>query len=67
MAVLGNSFEMVSEVYVETMFEKAIQVMRQMGGTAWAVFWQLGHQTKQWEPNADEPGCQGWAGAIRRR
>jgi integrase len=30
-AVLGNSLGMVAEVYAETVFEKAVQVMREMG------------------------------------
>ena len=66
MAVLGNSFGMVAEVDVEKMSEKAVQVMRQMGGTEWAVFWQLGHRIKQSQSTADESGCQRWAGAMLR-
>ncbi len=30
-AVLGNSLGMVAEVYAETVFEKAVEVMREMG------------------------------------
>jgi len=30
-AVLGNSLGMVAEVYAETVFEKAIEAMREMG------------------------------------
>jgi hypothetical protein len=30
-AVLGNSLGMVAEVYAEAVFEKAVEVMREMG------------------------------------
>jgi hypothetical protein len=30
-AVFGNSLGMVAEVYAETVFEKAIEVMREIG------------------------------------